>query len=128
VSESNAKVVITFKAGKDYDDPWIVLHGQSVDEVGELLKEVRAKGVFAAVQAAALEFQDKQTGQAVRNVQAAMPGAEVIQQLPDSMKPRCPVCNAAGVEKTGHSTKQGRDYRGVFCPNDHKPIEFTWTS
>lgn len=30
---SDGKIVVTLKAGRDYDAPWIVIHGDSVEDV-----------------------------------------------------------------------------------------------
>jgi hypothetical protein len=126
-----AEVSITLKGGPEYDAPWLVIKGDTVDEVGETLKDVRVKGVLAAIQAAGLEFKaQKEDGIAVRVIQQANPGAQVVssQELPPDLRPKCETCGAPGVEKSGHSTKKNRDYRGIFCPNEHGPIEFTWVN
>lgn len=126
----SAEVSITVKAGPGYDEPWVTFKG-NVDEVGRALAEFRQKGLFGSVKAASAEFAAapvRDAAQAVRNLKEAFPNAEVSQELPESMKPRCPDCGAVGAEKKGHSTKQGKDYEGVFCSKEcgAKPIEFRW--
>lgn len=129
----NAKVVITLKGGPEYDAPWLVIHGDTVQEAGDLLGEIRSKGVMAYIQAAAAEFKEQKTdGAAVRAVQSTDPGAQVVsqnQELPDSMKPKCSECGTIGQPRKGTNSK-GREYEGIFCPanKDHKPIEFRWLS
>lgn len=125
----SAEISVTVKGGPEYDAPWVVFKG-TVDEVGQSLATFRNLGLFGAVKAATAEFKAApvtSTAQAVKNVQAAIPGS---QELPASVLPKCPECGADGVEKSGHSTKKNQDYTGVFCSKnqDHKPISFQWTS
>lgn len=124
-----AEISVTVKGGPEYDAPWVVFKG-TVDEVGKSLADFRNRGLFGAVKAATAEFREAPvttTAQAVKNVQAAIPGS---QELPTSVLPKCPACGADGVQKTGHSTKQNRDYSGVFCSKDcgAKPMQFQWVS
>lgn len=129
---SNEKVTLTFKAGTGFDAPWLVIHGDTVDEAGAILHEIRTRGIFQAVRAGALEFQSDapvqvvpDTAAAVQNVKDAIPGS---QELPESLQVKCGECGAATKHKTGHSSKAGKDYSGDFCQADpnHRPVNFRW--
>lgn len=74
----HAKLSITF-TGTD-QPPWVVFHPDSVDEGGYMVQEARAKGLFAKVREIQAEYASGavSTTQAVANVQAAMPGAQVV--------------------------------------------------
>ena len=124
----SAEISVTVKGGPEYDAPWVVFKG-TVDEVGKSLATFRNLGLFGAVKAATAEFREApvtSTAQAVRNVQAVIPGS---QELPASVLPKCSQCGADGAERSGTNSK-GKSYTGVFCSKnqDHKPIQFQWTS
>lgn len=125
----SAEISVTVKGGPEYDAPWVVFKG-TVEEVGKSLAEFRRAGLFGSVKAAAAEFKAAPvttTAQAIEALNAAGMGAQV---LPGSVLPKCPECGADGAEKSGHSSKKGRDYTGVFCSanENHKPISFQWVS
>lgn len=142
---AEGKVVITLKAGREFSDPWVVFHGDSVDEAGQLLGEFRQRGLFGNVKAAAQEFAQAPTtaAQAVANVQAAIPGSQVVPQaasapaLPAtypphqqaSLGPACGVCGGPTEEKSG--TGRRGPWKGHFCinsknlpQNDRHPVQW----
>src|SRR6185312_6184083 len=109
------EISITFKEGVGFDAPWVVIKAQTVEEASAILQEIRTKGVFQGVKAAAREFQAASPGnitQAVRNVVAAIPGSQE-QKLPDSATPSCSECSEAAQWKEGVS-KQGTPYSGWY--------------
>jgi len=112
------EISITFKEGVGFDAPWVVIKAQTVEEASAILQEIRTKGVFQGVKAAAREFQAASPGnitQAVRNVVAAIPGSQE-QKLPDSATPVCTGCAVSAQWKEGVS-KQGTPYSGWYCLN-----------
>jgi hypothetical protein len=125
----DAEISVTVKAGPEYDAPWVVFKG-SVNQVGASLAEFRNKGLFGSVKAASAEFKAAPVTNAAQAVKALNDAGMGAQELPKSMLPKCPECGAEGERKAAHSTKQNRDYEGIFCSKDqnHKPIEFHWTS
>ena len=124
-----SEISVTLKGGPEYAAPWIVVKAESVDQLGEIMAQIRSKGVLAAVQAAGIEFEaNKVEGAAAAMAQGTVVSQE--QQLPKDMLPKCPDCGADTYAKSGHSTAKNRDYSGVFCAvnEKHKPAQFTWTS
>lgn len=79
----DAKVSITFKANQP-QDPWIVFHGESVDEAAVMIKRATEIGMFPKVREVSEQFATGQvsTAQAVATIQQAMPGAQVVTQAP----------------------------------------------
>lgn len=73
-----SEVVITLKAGKDFSDPWIVLHGASVEEAGIMLLEAQT-ALLGQVRLAAQMFQNADTQAAIALVQDKL-GGQVIEQ------------------------------------------------
>lgn len=130
------EVSVTLKGGPGYDAPWIVFKGDTVDDVSKQVKAARG-GVFAGVKAAAAEFQSATpatAAEAVRNIQAAMPGSEVIavednegQELGDDINPVCSKCDGTAEWREGNSPKSG-PYSGWYCLTKHcanywKPVK-----
>jgi hypothetical protein len=76
----DGEVVITLKG--DGGAPWIVVHGSDAGAAGDQIEYLRQTEAFAAVQQANAEFaaarQLPDMAQAIANVQAAMPGSQVI--------------------------------------------------
>jgi hypothetical protein len=124
-----AEISVTVKAGPEYDAPWVVFKG-SVEEVGAALANFRQAGLFGSVKAASAEFKAAPVKDAAQAVKALNDAGMGAQELPKSMLPKCPECGADGERKAAHSDKKNRDYEGIFCTKDqnHKPIEFHWTS
>jgi len=118
------RISVTLKAGGNTADPWIVVRGDTVQEVGDLIKGIRDNGVFGAVQRISAEFANggQSTESAVETVRESFPGAEVVsdQQLPDEHK--CQTCGARAEFKSGTS-KAGKSYRMWKCTRDrdHQP-------
>lgn len=52
----NAKVVVTLKAGGGYDAPWVVFHGDTVQEVQAAVQTAELTGLYAVVGKAAEAF------------------------------------------------------------------------
>lgn len=75
-----SEVVITLKG--DGQAPWIVVHGETPEEAGEMVERLREQEALSVIQQANAEFAAERAvptpAQAVANVQAAMPGAQVI--------------------------------------------------
>lgn len=125
-------ISLTFKAGTGFDAPWVVIHGDNVDDAGRMLEEVRAKGVFNAVRLAAQEFQTGAVSeaQAIQTVQNAFPGAQVVtqpappttppgqpyqqpQQPQGNLNPACPDCGGPTQFKSGNGSRG--PYQAYFC-------------
>jgi hypothetical protein len=139
----HAKISVTIKAGSNSGDPWIVFHGDTVDEVGYMIQEVMAKNVTERVRQASHMFATGQTpdGMAVAAIQNAFPGAQVVsappadvwagtdataqpaQQLPPAASVPCPTCNGPTEFKSGVS-KAGKPYKMHKCTSnrDHNPV------
>lgn len=121
---TDAKIVLTLKGGTGYDEPWVVIHADTVDEASALLKEVNDKGVFSGMKAAASVFHAAPTaeGQAVSAVVGTFPGSTVTPPAApaapaptSSVDPRCPDCGSAMTYKTGSSARG--PWQGWFCQN-----------
>lgn len=80
-----AEIVATFKG--DTQPPWLVVHAETVEELGEIIVQLRDGEVMPVIHAAAEEYAAMRTPpnlqQAIGNVQAAMPGSQVIGQEPN---------------------------------------------
>ena len=139
-----AKVTITLKAGTGFDSPWIVIHGDTAQEAGAILSEIRSAGVFQGVRAAAQEFATA-TPSAIPPqlaaagippaIAAAFPEAQVLVPPPSqpacqqaSQQPQqqaggppCTTCGGPTTFKNGHGKKG--PWSGQFCNanRDHAP-------
>lgn len=120
----DGKVVLTFKAGPGYEEPWIVLRGETVDEASALLQELRTRGAFQVIREAAAEFRAEvpTEAQAVATVTQAIPGSVVTgasgPAASSSVDPRCPDCSGRMEFKEGSSARG--PWRGWFCVNKPK--------
>lgn len=131
---SEAGISLTFKAHTGYDSPWVVIHGETVEDAGQKLAQVRAQGIFGHVRAASAEFAAAPvttTEQAVANIQQAVPGSQVVQQqAPAPVQPQPqyqqpvqqayigPVCGTCGgpTEQKSGTGRKG-PWSGHFCLN-----------
>lgn len=115
------EISVTFKAHGGHDAPWVVVKGDSVEQVSAVLTELREQDAFAAVKTIAAEFQAAQAD-AVAVIQAAIPGStEVVSDAPapevPASPPRqgltCKTCGAPASRKSGTSKKG--PWAGNFC-------------
>lgn len=53
-----AEITVTLKGGPKYDDPWIVIKADSLDELQHLIYGVRSQYIDALVAREAKAFQD----------------------------------------------------------------------
>lgn len=109
----NEKVVLTFKAGTGFDQPWIVLRASSVDEAESLLDQKLANLMEKTKRVAAFfngGGAPAQSGGGQQNRQAPPQGA---QQHPQGRKEFC----AHGEMKylSGVSKKTGKPYSMFAC-------------
>jgi hypothetical protein len=122
-----AEISLTFKQGDGHGAPWVVIKAASVKEASDVLNEIRAKGVFDGVKAAAQEFRSATASyppktvtheQAVKTIKKVMPGSEVTgdQQLPASISTQCGECSLLPQWREGIS-KSGTPYAGWYCLN-----------
>lgn len=137
VANSDGAVTLTFKAGKDFNDPWLVLRAESVDEANGILRESVEKGLDKALVqfARALHNEYKPQGgyqpqsQAAPQQQPFQAPAQAPQSAPQGgdvqHKQPQSVYGPGGVTKTcshgfpmeyreGTSTK-GNDYKVFSC-------------
>ncbi len=119
---------ITFKGGPGYEDPWVTVRGKNVEELGSHLEDMEYRNIFPKVKKLAKQFLD--TRAAVGAIQDAMPGSQVVQELPEGMQPKCSTCGGPAEAKRGFSAKNdNKPYKGLFCKDGTKgckPTEFTW--
>ena len=125
---ADGKIVVTLKGGAGYDSPWIVVGGDSVPEVQEILKNASALGLYGDVVAAA------QFLQASNGVPTAG-GAPAPTSQPSTPTPSAPTAPQASGQFCNHGPRvrrSGTNARGAwvghFCslPKDHpdrcKPV------
>lgn len=76
-----AEFSVTLKGGPGYEAPWIVARFESVEEMDRELDRLEQAGAFEAIQTLAHQFRNAPvvtSEQAVANVQAAIPGSQVV--------------------------------------------------
>lgn len=105
---TDAPYVVTLKAGASYDSPWIVVRGDTADEVKDRLRDLWSGEVAAAVVATASAFLNTWATEkggpspegAVDNVVRAVSGTVVNDPVGNSPAPSTPApqAAAAGVE------------------------------
>lgn len=138
MTEETAAYTVTLKSGPGYEAPWLVVRGDTAEQVKDLLKGVWEANLGGAVIATASalhsEYQtEKQGGNAVPAVVAAT-GGTVVAETPTYSAPTptpapsappvqaaapdaAPTCQHGAMSfKSGTSAKTGRAWQAWFCP------------
>ena len=107
--ESDGKVVLTFKGGRDFDAPWIVIHANGLQEAHDFVvgenSSLLAK-VMERVKIASEFFAGKQSAQGAAPPPSRAPQA--AQEAPGGEKRFCEhgeMVFKSGVSKAGNSYK-----------------------
>lgn len=114
---ADGKITVTLKGGAGYDAPWVVIGGDSVPEVQEILKNAAALGLYGDVAAAA---QFLQAGNGVPTSGGAPAPASVPTSAPAPAAPQGKFCShGPRVRRSGTSARGA--WVGHFCslPKDH---------
>jgi hypothetical protein len=118
---SEGKIVSTFKGGRDYDAPWVVVHADSVSESLSVINDTEFAELLTRVQAAAQYF----AGQAPTNPNSVGQNSSQNGSQPRTQgKPAAATEGPWGTQSCKHGTKvfrsgQGDDgnvWQGYFCP------------
>lgn len=123
------KVVVTVKAGRDFDSPWVVFHADSNAEAADLLGAAEATGLFAlvaqAAKALAGHFNVGNTlgGRPVQSPAAAeqqyqQRPAPAQQQAPQGAPPgaQAPSCPHGVKKYVAGTNAAGKPYKFWGCP------------
>lgn len=81
--DTNSKIGVTLKAGPGYDAPWVVIRGDSAEDVLTTIKDVNDAGLLLAVRIASQAFQAQVSG-SPEQAAAAVLGATPV---PDTASP-----------------------------------------
>jgi hypothetical protein len=117
---SEGKIVSTFKGGRDYDAPWVVVHADSVTESLAVINDKDFAELLTRVQAAAQYF----AGQAPASPTAsAQNSSQNGSQARTQGKPAAATEGPWGVQTCPHGTMTFRSgmgdngvWQGYFCP------------
>lgn len=117
---SEGKIVSTFKGGRDYDAPWVVVHADSVTESLSVINDKDFAELLTRVQAAAQYF----AGQAPASPTApAQNSSQNGSQARTQGKPAAATEGPWGVQTCPHGTMTFRSgmgdngvWQGYFCP------------
>src|SRR5215467_2877518 len=104
MGDNPSKISVTLKGGAGYEAPWIVLYGDTPEELVEMIKGVKDAGLDLAVRIAAQAFQTVVTGSPLAAAEAHLETGLVDkpagppwpvggdQQLPPGLNPPCKTC------------------------------------
>lgn len=117
---SEGKIVSTFKGGRDYDAPWVVVHADSVSESLAVINDMEFAELLTRVQAAAQYF----AGQApTPNTTSAQNTSQSGSQPRTQGKPAAATEGPWGTQTCPHGTMTFRSgvgdngvWQGYFCP------------
>lgn len=129
MSEDNAALTVTMKAGTGYDAPWVVVRGDSPDEV--IFKLDNLTGVFESTVAAANVFKMLQSGDltpvvpevatiAAQPAWGATPPVAPVVPINQSQTPSQPA------QRGGHPVTPHPE--GKACSLDGKVLEYKTSS
>jgi hypothetical protein len=119
------KIVVTLKGGPGFEAPWIVLHGQSWDEIAAMIKEGEDRGAWGPIQQTGRNFRS-----ASGTAEPPLSGAEVTNpaqtgnwpsgqpsSVPQAVPgtPPCPDCGGPTRFKSGTGSRG--PWTGYFCVN-----------
>lgn len=124
-AESDGKVVLTFKGGRDFDAPWIVIHANGLQEAHDFVVGDNASllsTVMERVKLAAKHFAGQPAAQAAQaggGGQAPSRAPQGAQEAPGGEKRFCE--HGEMVFKSGVS-KAGNSYKLFSCtaPREHQ--------
>ena len=128
----SSKIVVTLKAHKDFDAPWVVFHGDTVAEVQQAMQQAEALGLYVGVGNAATAFKNMGAVGAQLGGQPVQAPAQQYAPPPQAVEPpntyspppqeapaNGPACqHGARVHKSG--VKNGRPWAGWMCPSSDR--------
>lgn len=125
MSEETAALTVTLKAGSGYDVPWVVVRGDSPDEV--VFKLDNLSDVFASAVAAANLFKVIEAGEltpvVAEQATVAQPQLASVPAWGATPQPAAaPVPQAAPASRGGHPVTVHPE--GKSCSLDGKPLEY----
>jgi hypothetical protein len=118
---SEGKIVSTFKGGRDYNAPWVVVHSESVEEALNTINDKQFAELLTRVQAASKYFE----GQAPVSEGAVAQNTSQNGSQPRTQgKPAAATEGPWGTQSCKHGTKvfrsgtgdDGNVWQGYFCP------------
>lgn len=143
MSEDNAALTVTLKAGKGFDDPWIVVRGDNPEDVTAKLSGLTSV-VQATIEAANLLHAANTAAPVLANAPAAAPDPAPQQQAapgwattPQQAAPApqappqqavvyhpegktCGACNSPVVFKSIFSRAKNKNFNLWSCPNQRQ--------
>ena len=130
-NNSNSKITATLKGGAGFDAPWIVIHGDTPDEVQAILDDENLKGLLDKTQAVAKYFAGQGTpAQATRAPKPGQPSGSTSVELNDQdwgkIEQRFGSREIPGGWdlRSGIGKSNGKPWRAVMPPrgSDDKPL------
>ena len=123
VAESDGKVVLTFKGGRDFDAPWVVIHANGLQEAHDFVVGDNASllaVVMERVQVAAKHFAGKPAAAAQGGAQPSTEPPQASQEAPGGEKRFC--SHGEMVFKSGVAKGTGKPYSLFSCtaPREHQ--------
>lgn len=115
--ESDGKVVLTFKGGRDFDAPWIVIHANGLQEAHDFVVGDNASllaTVMDRVKVASSHFAGKQDPPAQGGGAPPSRAPQAAQQAPNGETRFCE--HGEMVFKSGVAKGSGKPYRLFSCP------------
>lgn len=107
--EANSKITATLKGGAGFEAPWIVVHGETVNEVSDVLQAIMSANLLSEVADAAKAFRAA-SGQPAAAPAQRRPAAQ--NAAPTGGGKQC--AHGEMVFRTGQGAKG--PWSGHFCP------------
>lgn len=127
VGSGEGKVVGTIKGGRDFDEPWIVLHCESLQELVDNLTDRELLGqAMDAAQKASKAFRDFRPAEARQNAPATSQGGSQPRtqgkpaQATEHPKGRKEYCEHGEMEFKSGLGKNGKPWGAFDCKTDPK--------
>lgn len=120
-ANTEGKVVVTLKGGKDFSDPWLVFHCSNIedaieqlrhDKVKELITLTKNAGQFFAGQGRPAQSQQRGGDQQAPRTQGRPQGAT---EPPGGQAKECR--HGEMIWKTGFNEEKGRAWKAFMCPS-----------
>lgn len=120
-ANTEGKVVVTLKGGKDFSDPWLVFHCADIedaleqlrhDKVKELITLTKNAGQYFAGQGQPAQSQQRGGDQQAPRTQGRPQGAT---EAPGGQAKECR--HGEMIWKTGFNEAKGRAWKAFMCPS-----------
>jgi len=118
---SEGKVVSTFKGGRDYDAPWVVVHADNVAESLAIINDKEFAELLTRVQAASQYFVGQAPASSLQNGQnSAQNGSQARTQGKPAAATDGPwgqqTCKHGVMSFKSGTSDDGSVWQGYFCP------------